>query len=588
MTRLCGNLPLAIQLVGNRLRHLPAWSVADLAQKLARSRRLTEIRAGNRALVAAFDLSYHGLDSTQQQAFRRLGLYPGADITPENAAALFGVSQVEAEKRLEELHDHHLIAEPRRGRYRFHDLIADYARLLAEDDPQTIRAETQRRLFDFYLAAARAADRLMFPYHMPLMPDLSDLPEVSGLFDDQDSAISWLNTELDNMRALIRYAATHGWRRHSATLPHALSRYLDLWGHWAEAAALHRDALVVWRELGDPAGEALAMADLARMCWRTAQYDEALRLASEALALQRARGNEHAVADLLEQHGLVHWHRAEYDVARDYAEKALDLRGRLGDRRGQGAALNLIGITLWHLRNNAAASQRLREALALYRQDGDRRGQQVVLTNIGDIELELGHAAKALRHYEDARAMGPHLGAQQATLLNNIANAYQCMDRYTEALDHYRDALALYQRTGDRRSEADALNNIGRCYTRMGRDDRALIHHQQALRIAVEISERYVQTHTLRNIGTIHHRAQRYDSALEHYRSSLERAKEISDIRQEADTLRDIGITMSSLGDVREARAHWRQSLALFEQLGLPEAAVVQEYLSGIDKATGS
>jgi tetratricopeptide (TPR) repeat protein len=590
VTRLCGQLPLAIQLVGNRLRHRPAWSVADLAQKLAqRNRRLTEIRAEDRGLIAAFQLSYQELDAQQQQAFRQLGLYPGVDISPECAAALLGLRHIDAEKLLDDLLDHHLIAEPRRGRYRLHDLIGEYARLLADGDPQTTRTETLRRLFEFHLATVHAADRLLFPHHPPLVPDPAPPSVVDGLFHAQDTALAWLNTELDNLLAMIRYAAAFGWRRYSAVLPHALSRYLDTWGHWAEATDLHQAALTVWREMGDQAGEARALADLGRMRWRLDQYDQALRLASESLAIEHARHDEHAIADLLELHALVHLHRAEYDVAHGYSEQALEIRRRLGDRRGQGASLTQIAATYWSRGNYPETARRLRGALAIYQEEGDRRGQQATLNNIADTELQLGHHDVALRHFEQAGAMGPHLGApSEAIWLNNIANAYRHLDRQPEALDHYRKALILFRRMGDRRNEAEALNDIGCCFSRMGRDSEALIHHQKALNIAMEISARDLESRALRHIGTIHHRAQRYETALHQYRSTLDLARQIGDVYQEACALREIGSTMSSTGDLVQATAYWRQALDLFEHLGMPDAEALRKWLSGKDEAAGS
>ena len=60
-------------------------------------------------------------------------------------------------EQLESLYDHYLLAEPARGRYRFHDLIREHARGLAAADPPTGRDAATARVLDYYLHTARAA-----------------------------------------------------------------------------------------------------------------------------------------------------------------------------------------------------------------------------------------------------------------------------------------------------------------------------------------------------------------------------------------------------------------------------------------------
>ena len=62
-----------------------------------------------------------------------------------------------ARRRLEALYDQHLITEPARGRYRFHDLIREHARTLAAADDPAARDAAATRLLDYYLHTARAA-----------------------------------------------------------------------------------------------------------------------------------------------------------------------------------------------------------------------------------------------------------------------------------------------------------------------------------------------------------------------------------------------------------------------------------------------
>ena len=131
LSALCGYLPLAIGMTGRQLAHHPTWTPAGLAAELAAARNRVELMAAeNLSVAAAFGLSYRDLDDGQQRLFRRLGLHPGPDIDAYAAAALDGAGVAAARRRLEALYDQHLITEPARGRYRFHDLIREHARAL--------------------------------------------------------------------------------------------------------------------------------------------------------------------------------------------------------------------------------------------------------------------------------------------------------------------------------------------------------------------------------------------------------------------------------------------------------------------------
>src|SRR5580658_5470660 len=161
IARLCGYLPLAIGMLARQLRHHPARSGAELAADLAAARdRLAVMRAENLSVAAAFDLSYSDLSEAQQRLFRRLGLTSGADIDAYAVAALDDTSLESARSQLDELYDHHLIAEPAPGRYVLHDLLREYARALAAaaaDDDDTEVHSAAGRLLNYYAHVAAAA-----------------------------------------------------------------------------------------------------------------------------------------------------------------------------------------------------------------------------------------------------------------------------------------------------------------------------------------------------------------------------------------------------------------------------------------------
>ena len=166
LTRLCGYLPLAITLMAGQLKHHPAWTTSSLAADLASARdRLTAIRAENSSAAAAFNLSYRDLSADQQKLLGRLGLHPGTDFDAYVAAALQDTSVDAAGTLLDDLYSHHLIEEPVRGRYRFHDLIRYHARSLSTLENAAESGAAVDRLLDYYVHTARTAARYLARYH---------------------------------------------------------------------------------------------------------------------------------------------------------------------------------------------------------------------------------------------------------------------------------------------------------------------------------------------------------------------------------------------------------------------------------------
>ncbi|GAA4238415.1 BTAD domain-containing putative transcriptional regulator [Actinomadura meridiana] len=583
VVRLCGHLPLAVQLIGNRLRHRTSWTVTDLAERLvAGGRLLTEIRAENRQLHVAFELSYMDLDAEGRRAFRLLGLHPGTELSAQDAAVLLGTELSDAETQLDALHDHHLIMETKPGRYRFHDLIREYARkLVADHDPPSIRDAAVDRLLDHYLAATSHADRLLFPYRSRPIPTPS-----TTFFEDTTQASSWMTTELENAQRVAHEASKCGRPRHAALLAKALDEYLETHGHWPEAVAVHERAVAAWRTLNDNEGAAYALNDLSNILLREGRFEEAHQTANEGLSTARDAAVRGAVATLLDQLGLIHWQRSDFDVAVGYYEQALEIRRSTDDLQGEAEVQHHLAMVLFHLGRYDEAKERSRTALSLYVATGNRKGRQMTLNNLGDMDLQLGRDTSALKHYEEAGEVMEMSRQHRAVWLNNVATARMKVGRTDDGMQQYREALSIYRTIGDRRGEAACLNNIGRLYAATGREGEALIHFLNALSMSRDNSERFEATVALLNIAETYLRAGRHHMALDHYEESLTSARAIGDAYLEARALDGLGKVTSRTDGQTQATAFNMQALRLYESLGVPEAETVRARLAR--EGTGS
>ncbi|HEY7198562.1 MAG TPA: helix-turn-helix transcriptional regulator, partial [Candidatus Dormibacteraeota bacterium] len=216
VVRWCGGLPLAIRIAAARMAARPSWPVQALADHLAdATRRIEELRAGDAAVRASFDVSLHALlagrdarDRDAAAAFGLLSLPDGPDLGVPVAARLLDAAEPAAQAWLERLVDAQLLETPRPGRYRFHDLVRLYAREhAAARQPEDERRAALTRAMGFYTATAWGTLAVLRPGDRRLAA--ADPRWTAGglAFDTAPAALAWLETERANLLAGITQAA---------------------------------------------------------------------------------------------------------------------------------------------------------------------------------------------------------------------------------------------------------------------------------------------------------------------------------------------------------------------------------------------
>ena len=543
ITRLCGNLPLALGMLARQLHHHPAWTAADLAADLAAARdRLALMQAENLSVAAAFDLSYQDLTLDRQQLFRRLGLHPGTDIDDYAAAALDGSDLATVRRNIASLYDHYLLTEPARGRYRMHDLIAEHARVLAATDPVADREAALARLLDYYLHTTSTASRLITwrsSIARPVSPGRP--PAWARELRAEEQAITWLRTERSNLHACVDYAASHAHLTHAIGITTAISDFMHAQGHWSEALSLGQTALAAARTAGDRQGQAWTLNQLGIALELTGNYPAAAAKQGEALRLFRDIGDRRGQACALNQLGLVQWLTGDYPATAASQNEALRLFRDIGDRRGQAWAHNQLGMVQQLTGDYPAAAASQGQALRLFRDIGDRRGQAWALMDLGmdqqltgDYPAAAGSQDQALRLFRD---IGDRQG--QAWALNQLGVVRQLTGDHQAATSSLTQALELYRDIGDRHGQAEAAINLGE----------------------------------LQSVSPAHHNARGY------YAQALSIARGINAPLQEARALEGIGRCHIQDGNLHQGAAHLRQALAIYRRIGAPEARRVETTL---------
>ncbi|MBS2538339.1 helix-turn-helix domain-containing protein [Catenulispora sp. NF23] len=361
---LCGGLPLALRIIGNRLATRPNWTARQLADRLADSeRRLGQINAGDLQITAAFAMSYDQLTPAAQRLCRRLALVPGPDFEAGLASVLCEAGVFDAEDLLEELYELGMLAQVGDGRYGFHDLIRLFAGdRLAREEKAAERERLLKAMTDWLLGVAVAAGRWFEPDYGAAPADWREPVDMST----SDAATAWLHTEADNWLGAYRTAVAREWDREVVATAGAFHWFSDHWDHWEHWREVFGGAVAAAERLGDAVAHATQLNNLA---WAYGAGGERLKAAEIGLSAVRVAEQ----AGNLRQQGWGYQYAAHSLIPIDpaaslrYSEQADRLMEEAGDIEGRLSVLVTQSAALLFQNRPNDAAEKARQTLEVAR-----------------------------------------------------------------------------------------------------------------------------------------------------------------------------------------------------------------------------
>jgi tetratricopeptide (TPR) repeat protein len=455
LVRFCAGLPIAILVLAARVARLHDATLDELTDELAdEGRRLTALSLGGKRIVsAAFTAAYERLVAEAQHLYRRLGLFPGIDVSVETAAAAGSTDIATARRALGVLGDAHLLERRDGGRFGFHELVRAHARELAMRDPVEHREAAVQQIVRHYLVTACFADRAIIR-NRSRAADHADLLEgrADPFEQADDKATAWLTAERANLAAIAVAAFDAGllvecWQLAEALLPFFFNR--RPFADWVAVSDVGARAA---RMLGEVEAEARlrisvsrAYTDLGDLARAEDELDTALRLAE-------SHGDSKLLASVWEFKGRL-LDRTDGNAALSAYERSRELNTEAREWRGVALTLHFQGCTLDALGRHEEALQMLRRALEMFRgepRDGRMAARTLValgsvlihVDRLDEATVLLGKAVTALR--------GMHYEARAQELLADIAT--RSGDANAKTL-HLRRACEIYDAEGNPRAD---------------------------------------------------------------------------------------------------------------------------------------
>ncbi|MEU6351667.1 BTAD domain-containing putative transcriptional regulator [Streptomyces sp. NPDC047072] len=511
LAALCGNLPLALRIATARLRNRPLWTLGHLVGRLGdETRRLDELKSGDRSVEATLRMSYHGLDARHREAFRLLGLHPGAETDTHSAAALLDTSSAEAEEVLEHLLDMHLVEQHEIGRYTFHDLVRSFAQRLREEEGADAGQERAAfgRLLDHFLTVTDQACAVLYPGRVPVgggahasggdgrgttavvAPPGGRVAEPSSIGQIAEppssgqvvEAESFFEREHGTLLSAVARAERLGFLGQTVHLSRNLVFHLNSRSCLEEYRQAATIAVAAARRLGDPVLLRVSLSNLGSAWWRLGRFREGIPVAEEALGVAKDHGDRNGEAVCLSLLGLLHSCLGHFPEAQGYLEQAVERRHDMADgRQGAYAWCSLSTVYTWlgRYREAAVAAE---HAVRLSRELGARAEEITALTDLTAALLGTEEYPAARAVVERALELGDELRMPEeyAHALALAADVSQWLGAGEESAGYAERALHLIRSKGTATRQATVQNILGRVHCRRGEFAQALELHRSA------------------------------------------------------------------------------------------------------------
>ncbi|KNE81959.1 BTAD domain-containing putative transcriptional regulator [Streptomyces xinghaiensis] len=365
----------------------------------------------------------------------------------------------------------------------------------------------------------------------------------------------------------------------------ALSRLLDFYlATAAQVYALERPGDRLPDHVAPTSGHGLAFADRGSAlewlfsearcllaCAHQSTGEALLRRAADLLMVAKDLGESGADSRAYEQATL---------ALQEAAQEA-------GDRQAEGRAR----VSLANVYNLAGRFADAEEQARLAMDAGDSVGDPV---SSAFARNDRGLAAAYQSRYEDAetylqQSLDLFLadGNQQsaASALSNLSRTHLLTDRVGSAVALAEQAVATYRELGVAMRLANGKYALGLALARAGRAEQAHQELTEALAIFRTSRQRLWEGMTHFRLAELQLAAGKPAQAASLAEQALSVLRGIGGEWRRANALTMLGRALNDIGQLDRARVCWQEALAVYDQLGSPEAAEVRALLQPLGTA---
>jgi tetratricopeptide (TPR) repeat protein len=192
------------------------------------------------------------------------------------------------------------------------------------------------------------------------------------------------------------------------------------------------------------------------------------------------------------------------------------------------------------------------------------------LHHLGDVLQLAGRNDDALDCFRQMLAIAYRLDLKSkgGAAHNRLGRLYRSIGQLEEAMRHLGTGHALFDAAGDKRGVASSLDDVGKVHWMRGVYEMSERFMRQGLELRRELGDARSIALSLNNLGLVYQDSGRFSEALEAYNEALLLRREIGDRPGIAQTLNNLGDIREQNGEHELALALWTEALELAREVG--------------------
>ncbi|MBV7329784.1 hypothetical protein KFU94_16370 [Chloroflexi bacterium TSY] len=472
------NLPLAVEIVAQRLKSRPRQRLEAMATRLRDERFRLGLEISDRAVRTSFEVSWAALDESRQRLFALLAVFAGRVFHAKAIAAIAEIEEVDAEDALFGLEALSLVKAGRDIYFRHHPLLADFAQeKLTQEllvDVDAVRSRMSNYYFDFVSEKHQDVEELLI--------------------------------EQDNIFAAVEIAYQQkAWER----LFGFSDRLLPI--TYKQGLFVFAGQLCEWVHVGAQAQDDKIRQASNLFSWGEAdslqsKYDRARKHLTKSLTLYQILEDETGIANVKERLAAMAIERGELDVAEPLIDACLSHRLALNVPIDIAGAYYLQALVCFYKEAYEEADNLTLKALVLLQECESVEKQIPILCLLAHIENRRQAYDQAQLYAERALRIGHeedyHL--ELAGALYTLTTIHRHQRNFESALSTGIQGLDYTKRMGLRRNEGQMLYQLSVIQKELENYEEAITLNQQSIEVFRDLQVQLSCAYSLRFLGDIY------------------------------------------------------------------------------------
>ncbi|MDO6674075.1 tetratricopeptide repeat protein [Tenacibaculum sp. 1_MG-2023] len=246
-------------------------------------------------------------------------------------------------------------------------------------------------------------------------------------------------------------------------------------------------------------------------------------------------------------------------------------------RLGEVYAYNLLG---WHYRNNSFFDSSIEnhlKALKLSREIGDVNAEIVTLNQIGVVYRRQDKIRSALNYHQMALELAdkielPDVDTKISISISNnsIGNIYLALKQYQLALEKFKKAILIQEKTDDKRGLAINHQNMGLAFQNLGDIDAALEHYNKSLQYNIENNSSIGKVICHNSISNVLLLQGKYEEAYKYISEVVSLSEKTGNQYYTSDVYITLGNVQLKLDSLDKAKIYLEKGLAVANKHKIP------------------